>query len=325
MKTEFKPFDETTLRDAKSVVGAVFSPKVYPLLEKILANPLRRELGSSSAGDIAYQDGKPVAFQAAIVRRLYIGKEPIVGVVGSTLGALPETSPVMLMQLMKRTIAPRNGSVLFFANTANMTSMKMNRLLGVKGAGPSSCEKIRFTFAVSLPILRCFIPRPSAVRVDKIDKVQFGSFWARYLDSNKGLVASRSAAEIEWMFGDNIARGTDVMLVEYDGSEISGHIVIRESRNGKRWMIVDMVAIDNNPDVLRSLLNSAVSFLRREKKSVVLESIGFPEYVSMLLKRELPFARKTKNNTFIWSCSAKIQDVMDRSWFFGPYDGDRCL
>lgn len=325
MKTEFKPFNETTLDDAKSVVGAAFSPVVYQLLEKILANPLRRELGNGSAGDIAYQNGKPVAFQAAIVRRLYIGKNPIIGVVGSTLGALPETSPVMLMQLMKRTIASRDGSVLFFANTANATSMKMNRLLGVKGMGPRTCEQIRFASIVSFPVLRNLCPRSSAVKLDKIDKEQFDIFWTKYLNDNKGVVASRSSAELEWMFGDNVAKGTDVILATYEGSEISGYIVVRKSRKGRGWLVVDMLALDNDRATLRLLLVSAVRYLRREARSLILESIGFPLYVEDLTRSILPLYRKTLNNTFLFKAIDPGFTVPESSWFFGPYDGDRSM
>lgn len=85
------------------------------LLEKILVNPVREESNVDAAGEIAYQGDSPVTFQAAIIRKLYFGSHEFYGVVGSTLCSKPCTSPVLLMQLMKVTIKPRGGGVLFFA------------------------------------------------------------------------------------------------------------------------------------------------------------------------------------------------------------------
>lgn len=326
MKTEIRSFDEASLADAIDVVTSAFSAGTKRLLYKILDNPARKMLGNCAAGEIAYQDGKPVAFQAAIVRRLFIGKQPIVGVVGSTLGALRETSPVLLMQLMKRTIAPRCGSVIFFANTANPTSMKMNRLLGIKGCGPTSCTKIRFGCVLPLPFLRWLLPRPHAVRIEKIEPELFNRFWNRYLEGNEGLVASRSAEELEWMFGNGLKSGTDVLLAHCARGELDGYVVFRETRNGKSWMIVDLIAIHNNKDVLLELVRSAIRFLRREKTSIVLECIGFPDFIYSVIGRALPFCRKTTNNSFLWKCfDGNVSEVIERSWFYGPYDGDRCL
>ena len=303
----------------------MFSPKECSLLDKMLGNPLRKEIGEASAGEVVYQDNRPVAFQGAILRRLYLGQEPMVGIVGSTLAAKRDTSPVMLMRLMRATIAPRAVSRIFFANTANATSQKMNRLLGVKGIGPATCERIRVAFTYVPQWLSWLCPRPHARRLMSIDGKVFDDFWSRYLASNNGIVSSRSSKELAWMFGDRLASGEVVFLGEFIGDALVGYIALRSSCGGTRWLIVDWIAIGNDVTKLESLLQSAVRFLRRTRGAVFLKTIGFPDFAEPIIRKHLRFSRKTPNNSFLWKFLGEEKEITATSWFFGPYDGDRCL
>lgn len=325
MKTEIKAFDETTLADAKKVVSEMFSPAACPLLDKMLANPLRKELGVSAAGEIAYQDGEPVAFQGAILRRLFAGQEPIIGVVGSTLCSKPETSPVLLMNLMKATIKPRGGSELFFANTANPASMKMNRMLGIKGVGPETCARIRFDLTWAHPYLKSLCPRPRSKRVTSVDAETFNTFWGRYLAGNRGLVSSRTAEDLNWMFGDGLSSGETVAFGEFKEGELLGYIVIHSTNNSHRWMVFDWIALNDDMAVLRRLLTSAVRFARRETSAVLFEMVGFSEMADKVASSVLPFRRKTNNNSCLWRFSDGRGFIPEGSWFFGAYDGDRAM
>lgn len=326
MNCEIKPFDESTFSDAKALTDDLFEPKPGNVLEKILSNPLRKEISATSAGEIVYQDGKAVAFQAAIVRRLFIGKRPFIGIVGSTLCSRPETSPVLLMQLMKATIKSRYGSKLFFANTANIASMKMNRLLGVKGAGPRTCERIRFGVMWVPGFLKFLLPRPKAKAVSDIDEVFFDSLWERYLSGNKGLVSSRSARELRWMFGDGLTSGNTVMLGSYDAdNQLVGYIVVSSTHGGKRWMVMDWIALRNDKCILKALLVSAVRHLRKYKRSFLLEMVGYTEEGDRIASSVLPFVRKAKSNSCLWKFNDTRAAMPDDSWFFGAYDGDRAM
>ena len=325
MKTEIRAFDETTLGDAKKVVSEMFSPAVCPLLDKMLANPLRKKLGVSSAGEIAYQDGKPVAFQGALLRRLFIGQQPIIGIVGSSLCSKPETSPVLLMHLMKATIKPRGGSKLFFSNTANPTSMKMNRLLGVKGAGPETCAKIRFDLTWVPPFFKLLCPRPNSTQIKSIDAKTFNSFWERYLEDNRGGVCSRTAEELDWMFGEGLSSGKTVAFGEFKNDELIGYVVIHSTHNSRRWMVFDWIALHDDKSVLKRLLVSAVRFVRRETKAVLFEMIGFSDAADKIASLVIPFRRNARNNSYLWSFNDKETSIPTESWFFGPYDGDRCM
>lgn len=326
MKTEIRPFEESTLSDAKKVTGDMFVLKVGAILDKMLDNPLRKTLGCVAAGEVAYQDDAPFAFQGAILRRLFIGQREICGVVGSTLASRPETSPVLLMKLMKSTIKPRGGSELFFGNTSNVTSMKMNRMLGVLGRGPASCEVSRFVPIVWPRFAKWLLPSPRCHVIESFYPELFDSFWHEYISANAGLVSSRTAEELEWMFGDGLRDGSVVVLGSFGKDhKLDGYIILRISQNRRKWMVHDWIAINNDKVVLKDLLKSAVRYLRKNKAGLILEAIGYPDFVQDVIAEVLYFKRKMPNNSFIWEFSDKKSSVPVGSWFFGAYDGDRAM
>jgi hypothetical protein len=227
---------------------------------------------------------------------------------------------------MKATIKPRYGSELFFANTANVASMKMNRLLGVKGAGPKTCESIRFGIVWAPAFLKCLLPCPKAKVVTEIEEVIFDSFWQKYLSSNQGIVSSRSAGELKWMFGDGIKSGETIMLGSYGAdNELVGYIVFRSTHGGKRWVVMDWIALKNDEKILKGLLVSAVRYLGKYKRAILLEMVGYPEAAARIASCVLPFVRKAKNNSFLWKYNGAGEAILEGSWFFGSYDGDRAF
>ena len=320
--TGLQVFKEENKADAFAVIQARFSSHSCRRAEKYLQNPF---LSSGGAGDIAYMQGKPVGFQAAIRRKLFLGKEPLWGVVGGMLAMYESAPPVLLVNLMKASIASRDGSSFFYANTANFASMKMNRMLGVKGTGPSLCERIIFGIVYVPKWLKWICRRPHARRLSVIDAKVFDDFWNRYRETNDGLVSSRSAEELKWIFGDRLESGEIVILGEFSGDTLVGYVALKSSCRGKRWIIADWIAVKNNAEILSSLVQSAVRFLRRQCGPVLLETIGFPDFAEPILKRCLWFSRKAKNNTFIWKFLDERMTIPPGSWFFGPYDGDRCM
>ena len=358
MVHEIKSFDETTLADAKLVGVEMYSSGVWPLLEKILRNPLRKEFNGSAAGEIVYQDGKPVAFQAAVLRKLYLGNRAFVGVVGSTLCSKPETSPVLLMKLMRATIKPRCGSLLFFANTAIPASAKMNSLLGVRGKVPLSCSKVRFvvlkwgafinfvlkgrcpSFVVhALDFLgKPFLPWWAYKRltdltccIDYDIGEAYEQFWRSYLDKNSGLVASRDSDTLRWMFQNEIKIGEAVLISLRDGDFVKGYVIAKQlDTERKRWMIEDWIAIGDDNAILSDLLCEMVCYLKTKEPAVWIEAIGYPMFAQPVLKRYLPLKRTLPNKVFLYkSYDTAIEDALTdmngHSWFWGAYDGDRCL
>ncbi len=352
-----KPFSEETIDDALSIVRDRFGENACEQARLILRNPMRR-LGVS-AGDVAYEKGCPVGFQAAILRRGLIGGGEFLCVVGGMLAMKEGASPVSLVSLMKSTIKPRGGSVLFLANTSIPTSMKMNRLLGVDGQGGASCGVVRFSIlrfgqfarfclhgrlprwvAYIGDVIGCclsafFLRRQRTNTVPRqlmeFQDAEFDRFWEEYLLGADGIVLSRTAEELTWMFSDGLQRGRNVLLTRNDGNRLVGYIVLRaKDQNRNRWLVVDWIALNNDRDILSDLLGDSVRYLRRNTNAAFLESIGFRSDVQDIVHRHLPFERKAPNNSTIYKA---FTDEIDRElkkadchgWFFGPYDGDRCM
>ena len=352
-----KPFSEETIDDALSVVRDRFGEIACEQARLILRNPMRSFC--ASAGDVVYEKGTPVGFQAAILRRGLVEGQEFLCVVGGMLAMKKEVSPVSLVSLMKATIRPRGGSSLFLANTSIPTSMKMNRLLGVDGQGGASCGVVRFAILRLGQFVRfCLhgrLPRwtayigdavgcclsPFFLRRQRTNTVprqmmefraeEFNGFWGEYAASADGIVLSRTAEELTWMFSDGLQRGRNVLLTRNAGNRLVGYIVLRaKDRDRNRWLIVDWIALNNDRDILSDLLGDAVGFLRRTASAAFLESIGFRSDVQDIIQRHLPFTRKAPNNSTIYKA---FTDEIDRElkkadchgWFFGPYDGDRCM
>ena len=344
-KAMFKAFNESTLADAEAVVCAAFkSDGMKAYLRKILASPYANEVNAGSYGDIAYVDGKPVAFQATYLHRLYDGQTPFNATVGSSLGVVPGTSPVVLLDLMKQSILPRNCSRFWFANTAIKTAAKLNRLIGVSEKGGVGWKGYRYAVVHTLRFLRYLLGtrffRKVAIRTMEhvplgmqfemmcdgfrvvrkigVDEVEFNGFWRRYIETNNGIVSSRTAEEIDWMFGENIKSGRDVLLAAYKGEVMLGDVILRSMADG-RWKIVDMIAVGNEPETLSAMLSAAKKFLRKHTHAVMLRVFGFPAFNQPLLERHFPHHRPGDSVPFVY----QSYDIPQKtSWFFGPYDGD---
>ena len=355
--TSYLPFNDATLPEAETVVRESFGDEVVPLLKKILRNPVCTELPSNECGDIVCKNGEPVGFEALMPKRLYLRGKPILGSVASTMGIKNGESPLVLLSLMKRNITRRSDSSLWFANTANATSVKMNRKLGIKGRGPETWERIQYAvihplaFAVMVvrrKLMKCIAKQPEAVtpignervlrtgeleiiRMAKIDREAFDAFWGEFLKANAGLVSSRTAAEIEWMFGDRVASGLDVLLMARCEGRIVGFTVVRSGVDAW-WRIVDLIALKNDATIIDALLVGVKRFLKKRTKAALLESRGFPSFATRIIGKHLPHTRPAGGNTFLWQFfDSEIEKsagdfVNDgKSWFFGPYDGDADL
>ena len=355
---DIRPFDEKTLDDALEVVRDRFNESSCPQVRKLLKNPMRRIC--PEVGDVVYEDGRPVAFQAATPRRVYVRDKPFLGISGGLLSSKRGTSPSAWIELMERTNASRCGSVVGFANTAIPVSMKLNQMLGfVDGLGCPSCGVVRFvvlrwgrfanfclhgrlpTFLTLLTdwvgvLLRPFFFRrirskTVGSRLESFDTRRFDAFWSDYLKENDGVVVSRTAEELEWVFGDDLSTGRNLLFVREDGERICGYIVVRAMNvECTRWMVADWIALKNDKDVLSDLLRDAVCCLYKISSAAFLECIGFRMDVQEVIHRHLPFTRKAPNNSTSYNVSTpemkEALESADRTgWFFGPYDGDRCM
>ena len=354
---DIRPFDKTTLDDALSIVSERFSESACKQVRKLLSNPMLKTCPDT--GDVAYEDGRPVVFQAAVPRRGYLRNKPFLGIAGGLLASKHGVSPVSVFGLMEKTNAPRHGSVIVFGNTAIPVSIKLNRILGIDGLGCPSCGIVRFavlkwgrfldfclhgclpSFLVHIVDWIGVLVRPLFFRRTRsrtvgsrfmaFERKLFDLFWSDYLEKNDGVVLSRTAEELKWMFEDDLVSGRNLLFVREDGDGVCGYIVVRAMNAERtRWMVADWIALANDKAVLSDLLRDAVRGLRQIRSAAFLECIGFRMDMQDVIHRHLPFTRKAPNNSTNYKVhTAEMKQALDSAdrsgWFFGPYDGDRCM
>lgn len=355
---EVKPLTEETLRDAEEVVRSRFDESAIAILHKEMRNPLRKLC--NEVGDIAYEDGVPVCFQAAILRRLYLGQKEIIGVVGGLTCIKREASIEALIDVRAAANKERGNCILGFGNSQNAETAAMARKMSKKVAlpPPESCTRfiwaaIRpfdcFVYFVRRKLIKASVPnwksfdttgiefskKVGAYEVRRVSseyEVLFDSFQADYLSSNKGLFSSRSSEEMMWMFGERLKSGRAVMLSAYENGKSVGYIILDGHGNARRWMIVDLIALRNDKKVIDALLDGAKRFLRKKTPAMMMETTGYPSFIQATLMRYLPHVRNVGHNQFSWgsknqSFREKVIPLIDtdKIWFFGIYDGDLCM
>ena len=353
---EVRALTDELVADAESVIRDRFSEDAVDLLHKEMKNPIRREF--PIMGYIGYEEGKPAAFEAQILRRLYWEKNPIIGSVGGMSCLKKGAAPEVFVDVRIATVKPYADCRIWFGNSQNRETALIAHKSKLAIEGPESCTRYLWRpirpwncgmYFIRRKLLKAAMPRWKnfstlssrlwscetggfrIARVADVDGRFFDALMARYVRSNTGIFCSRTAEEIEWIFGEKIRTGEAVVLGTLDNEGPLGYILLKSDRLAKRWAIHDWFAVDNCLNVLEALLQAACRFLRAKTPAMMLETFGFPTGVQSLLRKYLPYVRAVGHNQFSWG-SWKMDrkglcEVLDSpaSWFFGPYDGDACL
>lgn len=355
---EYAVYDERTREAVLALARARFAPSAEHDIDRLLANPLRAE--RPAAGDVVLVDGRAVCFQALIARQVHLGQEVLRGHAGGSFVKAEKGCPAeALLGVVNLEQSNAGLSDLAMGNTCISRVAALSKALGKK-AGPDSWKTVRF--AVLRPFLLAALifwrkvlkrEQPAVaplgptkpgrryaqkgglvVRRDAVlDKSALDAFWRRYLSTNRGLVLSRTSAELDWLFGEGVAAGTTAFLSLRRGESVEGYVVVRRMRTSpRRWQVVDLITLDDDVGRLDLLLWGAKRFLRREAGAIMLEATGFPDRVQPLLRQAFPFERKLAHNPFVWRAprpetSSRIIAALQaqEGWFFGPYDGDYCV
>lgn len=358
MELTIKPFTVATLNDAKYVVRNVFSKSACNKLETIIRNPALEEVPGSDCGEVLYVGGKPAGFNAAILRKMYYKNVPFWGVVGSTLCLLPEARKEMAcVDLLKKIVAPRFGSKMFFGNSANKRGLRITRAFGVDGKVPATTAQKRIAvlrpFRFAMYLLRSRLlkingyaacPHKSIngascvvditgfrvkVLAEFSDEV-FDKFWKEYLTTNQGYVCSRTARELRWMWGERLKAGRIFVAGAYRQNVLQGYVVFCAADNVRAWSVWDLIAINNDTSVLSVVLRGGLKLLKHLTPAAHCEITGFPDFAQEVIRENFSVRRELSNNQFTWKFHGDGAPTLDElnsnsSWFFGPYDGDLCM
>lgn len=355
-KIRVEEFTAEGYHDAVSVIVKRFPTQAVAVLDKVMANPLKDEY--HGLGDILYVDDRPVAFRAATRRKLYLGHEQILGRVRGLTCRLVDSPKDSIARLVEAQKANPRGCRLAMSNTQCVPTEKRAVQNGAL-LGPSSCHRFLWRAVRPLDCLLYFfkrkiLKREAVVRRDfstlgsvnfrlEIDgyeirrlRLDESAFYDRlmmdYLESNQGLVSSRTSVEIDWIYGDRIRSGEVVVLgAERDGCPM-GYILLQTNACARRWLLGDLFTIENSNKIMDALLCAASKFLREKTPAMMLESIGFSMSAERVIKKYLPHVRMAAANfdsfNFLDAADAERYNELvlsDKSWFFGPYDGDMCM
>jgi len=112
---------------------------------------------------------------------------------------------------------------------------------------------------------------------------------------------------------------------------VAGYLVM--TRNGAtpedegRYLLSDIVVMEDDPSVLEALLDRAFAEVRR-RGGMMVESIGFPGPIRKRLLSRRPFIRGVKADLFWYRTSdAELAERLEResAWYVTPFDGDSSL
>lgn len=160
---------------------------------------------------------------------------------------------------------------------------------------------------------------------------EFQTLWAEKQEEGRLLLADRSPEALRWHFEIPGDRGSARVLCCYRDEKLAGYAVVRsdtKEETGLRTSIIaDLVARNDNPDVVRSLLTAAYDHVR-QAGSDVLELLGFPKAIRNIALEWKPYRRKYPACPFYYKANDPVlhHELSDAAlWYASPYDGDATL
>lgn len=166
---------------------------------------------------------------------------------------------------------------------------------------------------------------------NSFDDAFFKPLWERFLAANTGVVSSREPDVLRWFFADSLNAGTIALITAEKRGRAEGYVLLRKYRQYKsnfiRYKIVDICAVGNDETCLRVLVKAALRYAAGHK-GVKVQYIGGQPGLERWLDPVLPEMKPLEVNTCVWkTADERIRESLERGdgWFFGPYDGIRCL
>ena len=160
---------------------------------------------------------------------------------------------------------------------------------------------------------------------------EFQALWTEKLGEDTRLLADRTPAALKWHFDIPGDEGTARVLCCRAGDKLVGYAVIRNDgvrRNGpRRTVIADMLAIQDDPKILRSLLVAAYKNGKRAGSHIV-EVLGFPENIRHLCSPWNPYLRKYPACPYYYKAvDPELHKTLSEgsAWYATPFDGDTTL
>lgn len=337
---EIADLTESTEADFRRLYDERFTPSSNEdVVNVIMANPMRSV--KHETGCIAYRNGDVVAIQGILPRRAFWGRKELLVANVAVMAVRKDTDRGFLTGFLRDAVEGF-GADLVFGNSAIAGSRKrLVAAVGIKD-GPQSCAMLREMDLRSGETRFWRKLRGLKRRMGLIGRcecptlpsdAEFDLFWQTYLEGNSGLVSSRTARELHWIFDRGLRSGEVIPFALRESGRLVAYAFFRRTdRSGICWRVVDMIALGNDRTRLERLLADAADFLRDDAGAEYVQITGYPDGLQPLLERLFPRASSFGLNKCIWKCLNSPAESLcgnwtndSGSWFGCPYDGDMCL
>lgn len=331
---------ESTEADFRRLYDERFTPSSNEdVVSVIMANPMRAV--KRETGRIAYRNGDVVAIQGVLPRRAYWRQKELLVANVAVMAVRKDADRTFLTDFLRDAVEGFGADLVFGNSAIGGSRKRLIAAIGIKD-GPQSCTWLReMDLRPGEPRIWRKL-RGVRRRMGLIGKCEFPAlpsdaeldiFWRTYLEGNCGLVSSRTARELHWVF-DHGLKSRDVVpfALRESGRLVAYAFFRRTDRSGACWRVVDMIALGNDLSRLERLLTEAADFLKAHAGAEYVQITGYPDGIQPLLERLFPRASSFGMNKCIWKCLNSSADSLcgnwmrdAGSWFGCPYDGDMCL
>jgi hypothetical protein len=162
---------------------------------------------------------------------------------------------------------------------------------------------------------------------------RFDVLWDALSRRRNRLMAVRDREALNWQFRPALESGNLFIFGAVAGGHITGYLIMRkynhEQYGLRRFKVVDLQAIDDEPNTVLSLMSAALEHAARSGADVV-EAMGFNKSKHDLLERLNPHHRTLPSFPYLYKVGANSPSLQDAlrgadAWDPSPLDGDSAL
>jgi hypothetical protein len=162
---------------------------------------------------------------------------------------------------------------------------------------------------------------------------RFDALWGVLSRRLNRLMAVRNREALNWQFRPALESGDLFIFGVMEGDCLTGYLIMRkydhEQFGLRRFRVVDLQAIGDEPNTVLSLISVALEHAARSGADVV-EAMGFNKSKHDLLERLHPYHRMLPSFPYLYKASADVPSLQDAlretdAWDPSPFDGDAAL
>ena len=160
---------------------------------------------------------------------------------------------------------------------------------------------------------------------------EYDFFWEEYLAQTKGLIASRDAAALKWVYGQGRSEVRKIVFIyrsETDNRVLGYAALVDEpilnDKEFKRYKLADLLAL--TPGVKKAMLKALLRYACNANADLLEihlpNTIGKEEIPAFTLQRKVP-----SFPVYFHSSKETLNALLEQkeSWHISPYDGDTTL